>query len=236
MKQVTRRVVALLLSVTLLMGLTMPVSAAPAGSASEQLRFHKAEGAPYGEKLTQAREPEASICYQDTDRVRVSILLEEQSTLEKGFSTLGIADNAQAMAYRSTLRDRQQALTAAISAATGEKLKVRWNLTLAANIISADVAYGDVDTIAKLPGVRDVVLENRYEPCVVDEKLTVEGLFSIVLLCEASADGHHFITQSDGYTTAKSPMEMFDKVIDNDLAMVDATIREYWNLGGNENG
>ena len=69
---------------------------------------------------------------------------------------------------------------------------------------------------------------------MIDSKLTLEGLFSIVLLCEASADGHHFITQSDGYTTAKSPMEMFEKQIDNDLAMVDATIREYWNLGGNE--
>lgn len=69
---------------------------------------------------------------------------------------------------------------------------------------------------------------------MIDSKLTLEGLFSIVLLCEASADGHHFVTQSDGYTTAKSPMEMFDKEIDNDLALVDATIREYWNLGGNE--
>jgi hypothetical protein len=67
---------------------------------------------------------------------------------------------------------------------------------------------------------------------MIDSKLTLEGLFSIVLLCEASSEGHHFITQSDGYTTAKSPMEMFDKQIDNDLAMVDATIREYWNLGG----
>lgn len=69
---------------------------------------------------------------------------------------------------------------------------------------------------------------------MLDEKLTLEGLFSIVLLCEASSDGHHFVTQSDGYTTAKSPMDMFDKEIDNDLAMVDATIREYWNLGGTE--
>ena len=67
---------------------------------------------------------------------------------------------------------------------------------------------------------------------MIDSKLTLEGLFSIVLLCEASAEGHHFVTQSDGYTTAKSPMEMFDKEIDNDLAMVDAIIREYWNLGG----
>lgn len=69
---------------------------------------------------------------------------------------------------------------------------------------------------------------------MIDSKLTLEGLFSIVLLCEASSDGHHFVTQSDGYTTAKSPMEMFDNVIDNDLAFVDKTIREYWNLGGNE--
>ena len=67
---------------------------------------------------------------------------------------------------------------------------------------------------------------------MIDRKLTLEGLFSIVLLCEATSDGHHFITQSDGYTTAKSPMEMFDKEIDNDLSMVDAIIREYWNLGG----
>jgi hypothetical protein len=69
---------------------------------------------------------------------------------------------------------------------------------------------------------------------MIDSKLTLEGLFSIVLLCEASSEGHHFITQSDGYTTAKSPMDMFDKEIDNDLAMVDTSIREYWELGGNQ--
>lgn len=69
---------------------------------------------------------------------------------------------------------------------------------------------------------------------MIDSKLTLEGLFSIVLLCEASNEGHHFVTQSDGYTTAKSPMEMFEREIDNDLAAVDAAIREYWNLGGNE--
>lgn len=69
---------------------------------------------------------------------------------------------------------------------------------------------------------------------MIDSKLTLEGLFSIVLYCEASENGYHFITQSNGYTTAKSPMEMFDKEIDNDLAMVDAAIRDYWILGGSE--
>lgn len=63
---------------------------------------------------------------------------------------------------------------------------------------------------------------------MIDSKLTLEGLFSIVLLCEATSDGHHFITQSDGYTTAKSPMDMFPLQIDNDLKLVDNTIREYY--------
>lgn len=63
---------------------------------------------------------------------------------------------------------------------------------------------------------------------MIDSKLTLEGLFSIVLLCEATQEGHHFVTQSDGYTTAKSPMEMFETTIDNDLKMVDTTIRDYY--------
>lgn len=65
---------------------------------------------------------------------------------------------------------------------------------------------------------------------MLDNQLTVEGLFSIVLLAQTDGANYKFITQSDGYTTAKSPMEMFDKEIDNDLRMVDATIREYWEL------
>lgn len=65
---------------------------------------------------------------------------------------------------------------------------------------------------------------------MLDNQLTVEGLFSIVLYCKIDGDKHVFETQSDGYTTAKSPMEMFDRVIDNDLKAVDNTIREYYNL------
>ena len=65
---------------------------------------------------------------------------------------------------------------------------------------------------------------------MLDNQLTLEGLFSIVLLCQTDGATHKFITQSDGTTTVKSPMEMFDKEINNDLKMVDTTIREYYNL------
>ncbi|MCM1523428.1 MAG: ATP-binding protein [Ruminococcus sp.] len=70
---------------------------------------------------------------------------------------------------------------------------------------------------------------------MLDEKLTVEGLFSIVLMCETDGASHYFVTQSDGRTTAKSPMEMFDLKIDNDLKLVDSEIRKYYEIGGNEN-
>lgn len=66
---------------------------------------------------------------------------------------------------------------------------------------------------------------------MIDSKLTLEGLFSVVLLCEAGKDGHRFITQSDGFTTAKSPMGMFPLEMDNDLKLVDGIIRGYWGLG-----
>ena len=69
---------------------------------------------------------------------------------------------------------------------------------------------------------------------MLDNHLTLEGLFSIVLLCETDGNRHFFVTQSDGYTTAKSPMEMFEREIDNDLKMVDEAIREYWDLGKGE--
>lgn len=66
---------------------------------------------------------------------------------------------------------------------------------------------------------------------MLDQQLTVEGLFSIVLLAKAEEGRHFFITQSDGTNPCKSPMGMFDEIeIDNDLKMVDDTIREYYGM------
>lgn len=69
---------------------------------------------------------------------------------------------------------------------------------------------------------------------MLDNQLTLEGLFSIVLLCKTDGKEHYFETQSDGFTTCKSPMEMFEERIDNDLKLVDKKIREYYELNKNE--
>lgn len=65
---------------------------------------------------------------------------------------------------------------------------------------------------------------------MLDNQLTVEGCFNIVLLCSVEGTEHYFITQSDGYTTAKSPEDMFDLRIPNDLKAVDTAIRSYYGM------
>jgi len=65
---------------------------------------------------------------------------------------------------------------------------------------------------------------------MLDNQLTLEGLFSIVLLAKTDGKRYYFETQSDGLSTCKSPMDMFEKEIDNDLKFVDKTIREYWEV------
>lgn len=66
---------------------------------------------------------------------------------------------------------------------------------------------------------------------LLDEKVTLEGLFTIVLKTVVQ-DGHYFFsTQNSGSDTVKSPMGMFDEaMIPNDLAEVDKAIRNYYGM------
>lgn len=71
---------------------------------------------------------------------------------------------------------------------------------------------------------------------MLDEKITVEGMFTIVLRTLTRDDQFFFTTKNNGADTVKSPMGMFDaNEIDNDLAFVDATICDYWGLSNVHN-
>ena len=61
---------------------------------------------------------------------------------------------------------------------------------------------------------------------MLDEKLTVEGCFDIVIYCQ----DHKFFTQANGQSTAKTPEDMFPLEIPNDLKAVDDAIRGYYGL------
>ena len=71
---------------------------------------------------------------------------------------------------------------------------------------------------------------------MLDEKICLEGLFTIVLRCINNMTDHKYVTQSDGGAVSKSPIGMFEDLeIDNDLLYVDNKIRSYYGIENKKN-
>lgn len=68
---------------------------------------------------------------------------------------------------------------------------------------------------------------------MLDEKITLEGMFTTVLKTYVADGKYYFLTQNSGMDTVKSPLGMFPTLaIDNDLKYVDDKIRNYYGLDG----
>lgn len=66
---------------------------------------------------------------------------------------------------------------------------------------------------------------------LLDEKITLEGMFTIVLKTVVTDGKYQFSTRNSGQDTVKTPMGMFSEpLIENDLAAVDKAIRDYYEL------
>lgn len=64
---------------------------------------------------------------------------------------------------------------------------------------------------------------------MLDNTICLEGMVTVCLRCMSENGQHFFRTKTDGNDITKSPEEMFDQdVIENDLKMVDDTIRKYY--------
>lgn len=66
---------------------------------------------------------------------------------------------------------------------------------------------------------------------LLDEKIVLEGMVSIVLRTKTTNGEYVFTTRNSGSDTVKSPMQMFDDAtIPNDLLGVDEKICEYYGM------
>jgi len=64
---------------------------------------------------------------------------------------------------------------------------------------------------------------------MLDEKITLEGMVTIVLRTQVQDGRYLFSTRNNGSDTTKAPMGLFESdFIDNDLAAVDALIADYY--------
>ena len=65
---------------------------------------------------------------------------------------------------------------------------------------------------------------------LLDQKVCLEGMVTICLHCIVKGKEHIFVTNSNGLGIEKSPEDMFDYEIANDLKAVDTRIREFWGM------
>lgn len=66
---------------------------------------------------------------------------------------------------------------------------------------------------------------------MLDDKITLEGLFSICLRTHVENGSYKLSTQNNGNDTVKSPMGLFDnQFIDNDLHEIDDMIKSYYEI------
>ena len=64
---------------------------------------------------------------------------------------------------------------------------------------------------------------------LLDDKVCIEGMFTIVLRCITEGSKHLFVTQTADGAVSKSPIGMFnDLTIDNDILIVESAVREYY--------
>lgn len=106
-----------------------------------------------------------------------------------------------------------------------------------------DYFWNLIQYIIKLPGdkiVYVVMHEDKNDfgdikPKTVgkllDEKVCIEGMFTIVLRCIEESGKHLFVTQASNGAVSKSPIGMFETLtIDNDLLLVEKVVREYYEI------
>jgi hypothetical protein len=107
-----------------------------------------------------------------------------------------------------------------------EIAKHAWDIFMEANDLPGDKR---VYILAHTDTADDGRVKAKTIGKLLDEKITLEGLVSIVLRTQVVNGQYLLRTQNNGNDTVKSPIGLFDnELIDNDLAIIDQQITDYY--------
>ena len=215
-----RRLLSLMLVLTMLGALLVPAASAAESRQEPEPQAELQQPEPRTEPQ-EAKEPEIEKIEGEshalTDIVRVTILLEDPAAIDAGFSMERVAQNAQVVSYRQTLKDRQAEVRSRIENTLGARLDVQMNLTLLINAISANVRYGDIERIKAIPGVKDVSEELRFELPDTDPEPAQPNTAHTSTDMVGAADAW-----AEGYTGVGSRIAIIDTGLDVDHQSFDA--------------
>ena len=221
-----KRLLSVLLMVALVAGNVLPAMAIGTNESSTSgtnVSFTQVDNSEVSAGLTPSGRTEITDEgeYTDTDMVRVSIVLTKKSTIDAGYSPMDITSNQGALQYRESLKKDQTNMIYQIEKTIKSNLDVVWNLTLAANIISANVQYGQINEIRNLSGVKEVFLENQYLPCQTEDGTVDHNM---------ATSGEQIGTApvwAEGYTGAGMRIAVIDTGIDTDHQSLNDVAFEY---------
>lgn len=105
------------------------------------------------------------------DEVRTLIVLDGKSAAECGYLKKSAVNSILLNNHMNKLETQQEAMSEKISDEVlgGENLDVRYNFTVLANAMSANVTYEDVEKIREVDGVKDVYVLPQHSPQLVED-------------------------------------------------------------------
>ena len=218
MSNITKRLLSVFLVLCMLSAWVLPASAHEAGVSFTQVSNDRVSASLFGKDPVQLEEQAQ---YADNEIVRVSIFMDAAGVIDAGFAVEGLAVNDAAMAYRQQLQLQQDALVEKIEKVIKEELDVVWQLTLATNLISANVKYGQIAAIEKVAGVSEVVIETVYTPDVVSSSEADPNMATSSI---QTGTGPSYMA---GYTGAGSKVAIIDTGLDIQHLSFDASAYEY---------
>lgn len=158
----------------------------------------------------------------DYDKIK-AVLLKASSNPDNKVKSFAIDDTQYLMAFESFARAKETGYGKNIDLAVHFKELIQFVIT---QLPQDYIVY----FLHHTERTEDGHIKCKTLGKMLDSQLTVEGLFTNVIMTHVNNGEYKFLVHDkDGVSTVKTPMGMFDTdTIDNDLKLVDDTLRSFY--------
>ncbi|MCI8619937.1 MAG: S8 family serine peptidase [Oscillospiraceae bacterium] len=230
-------VLVLALTVTMLSGMAI-------ATGSKEIDFAKIDNAKLSGSALTLENPDAltdeeqGLTYKADETVRVYVAMSQASAIDAGFSTKGLMEDEEALAYMDGLKAVQKEVARDImeNVITDGSFDVNYNLSIVADAFSANVKYGDLEMLETYladtygEAFAGIYIVPQYE-IMEDEEVNDPNMGTAGDMVGAST------AWSEGYTGAGSRVAIIDTGLDTDHPSYDPDAFLYsLNLTALENG